>query len=237
DAAEEPRRKLPTAANVLGAAGILIAASVFLLWVLGSLEEDPVFDVGRVVFGNVPLVVVAVFYVTVAVGLWLTAYLFKLRAHNWQRGKPEDRTGRWGERLKRLDAGLRMKTLMRDRAAGLMHSMVYWGFLVLFAGTVTLEIDHLLPSGFKFLHGNFYKGYSFTLDLAEVVFLGGLAWAAVRRYGQRPWRIRSKTKPEDFWILTTLALVGITGFTTEAARIALVARPDFEVWSFIGLPL
>ncbi|MFP3915015.1 MAG: (Fe-S)-binding protein, partial [Actinomycetota bacterium] len=40
-----------------------------------------------------------------------------------------------------------------------------------------------------------------------------------------------------FWILTTLALIGVTGFTTEAARIALVGRPDFEVWSFIGLPL
>ena len=35
---------------------------------------------------------------------------------------------------------------MRDRAARLMHSMVYYGFVVLFLGTVTLEIDHLLPT-------------------------------------------------------------------------------------------
>src|SRR5690606_27542048 len=108
---------------------------------------------------------------------------------------------------------------------------------VLFAGTVTLEIDHLLPGDFKFLHGRFYQGYSAILDLAGVVFLGGLGWAAWRRYLSPPWRIRSKTKPEDGWILATLALIGITGFTTEAARIALVGRPSFEVWSFVGLPL
>ena len=237
EVAEEPRRRLPTAARLLGALGILVALSVLALWWLGTLATHPVFEVGRVIFGNVPGPVIAVFYMGVAAGLWLSIHLFKLRAHNWERGKPEQRTGRWLERIKRLDAGLRMKTLMRDRTAGLMHSMVYYGFLVLFLGTVTLEIDHLLPSNLKFLHGGFYQGYSAVLDLAGVVFLGGLGWAAWRRYLQPPWRIRSKTKPEDGWILATLALIGVTGFTTEAARIALVDRPAFEVWSFVGLPL
>lgn len=233
---ETPRRR-PTAADLVGAAGVLVAASVLALWFLGSLPDHPVFEVGREVFGNIPTPLVALFYVGVAAGLWLSVHLFSLRARSWQRGKPERRTGRWLERIKRLDAGLRMKTLMRDRGAGLMHAMIYYGFLVLFAGTVTLEIDHLLPAGLKFLHGGFYQGYSFVLDLAGVVYLAGLAWAAWRRYVTPPWRIRSKTKPEDAWILATLALIGITGFTTEAARIALVQRPDFEVWSFVGLPL
>jgi len=237
ETAEAPRRRLPTAANILGAAGVFVAASVLLLWFAGSLPDHPVFEVGRVVFGNIPQPLIAVFYVAVAAGLWLSIHLFELRAHNWQRGKPDRRTGKWMERIKRLDAGLRMKTLLRDRAAGLMHAMIYYGFLILFAGTVTLEIDHLLPANLKFLHGGFYQGYSFVLDLAGVVYLGGLAWAVWRRYVTPPWRIRSKTKPEDGWILGTLSLIGITGFTTEAARIALVARPAFEVWSFIGLPL
>ncbi|HEX2155297.1 MAG TPA: heterodisulfide reductase-related iron-sulfur binding cluster [Acidimicrobiia bacterium] len=237
ETAEKPRRRLPGAAQLMGALGIFVAVSVLVLWVLGTIPEHPVFDVGREVFGNVPGPLIALFYVGVAAALWLAIHLFKLRAHNWERGKPDRRTGRWGQRLKRLDAGLRMKTLMRDRSAGLMHSMVYYGFLVLFAGTVTLEIDHLLPSNLKFLHGGVYQGYSATLDLAGLVFLGGLAWAAWRRYVRPPWRIRSKTKPEDGWTLATLGLIGITGFTTEAARIALVGRPSFEVFSFVGLPL
>ncbi|MFP3914893.1 MAG: 4Fe-4S dicluster domain-containing protein, partial [Actinomycetota bacterium] len=227
----------PSASRIIDGLGVVAAASVLLLWWLGTLPAHPEFRIGRVVFGNVPEAVVALFYGGVAAGLWLAIHLFALRARGWERGGRERRTGLWRERIRRLDAGLRMKTLMRDRSAGLMHSMVYYGFLVLFAGTVTLEIDHLLPAGLKFLHGPFYQGYSAVLDLAGVVFLAGLAWAAARRYLRPPWRIRSKTKPEDGWILATLALIGITGFTTEAARIALVGRPDFEVWSFVGMPL
>ena len=58
-----------------------------------------------------------------------------------------------------------------------------------------------------------------------------------RRYIQRPYRIRIKTKPEDAMILATFALLAITGFMVEAVRIALVGRPDFEKFSFIGYPL
>jgi Fe-S oxidoreductase/nitrate reductase gamma subunit len=193
--------------------------------------------VGRVVFGNVPGSLVAVFYIVTAMALGVCFYLFALRARNWQRGQSDDRKGNWGARLRRLEQGLRMKTLLRDRQAGIMHAMVYYGFVVLFLGTVTLEIDHLLPSRFKFLEGNFYLGYSFVLDLAGVVYLAGLAWAMGRRYVQRPWRIRSKSKPEDAWILLLLALIGVTGLLTEGARIAVDGRPDFEVWSFVGYPL
>ena len=38
-------------------------------------------------------------------------------------------------------------------------------------------------------------------------------------------------------ILVTLLLIAVTGFATEMFRIALVGRPDFEKWSFIGYPL
>jgi Fe-S oxidoreductase/nitrate reductase gamma subunit len=130
-----------------------------------------------------------------------------------------------------------MRTVMRDRAAGWMHAMIYWGFVVLFLGTATLEIDHLLPDGLKFLHGVVYEGYSLILDVAGVVFVAGVLWAIVRRYGVRPWRLRSKTRDEDAWILFTLAMIGITGLLVEAARIALAGRPSFEVWSIVGFPL
>ena len=84
---------------------------------------------------------------------------------------------------------------MRDPAAGLMHSMIYWGFVVLFLGTVTLEIDHILPDQYKFLEGRVYQGYSAILDLASLVFLGGLALGALRRYGQRPGGSAPRPRP------------------------------------------
>jgi Fe-S oxidoreductase len=230
-------RRWPKASQVLLGLGVASAAATMILWVLGSLSGEHVPEVGRVVFGNIPTPLKAVFYVATSVALAVCFYLFALRAKNWERGQSEDRTGLLGQRLRRLESGLRMKTLLRDRQAGLMHSMVYYGFIVLFLGTVTLEIDHLAPTGLKFLEGNVYLGYSFILEVAGLVFLGGLVWAMARRYVQRPWRLRSKTKAEDAWILTMLAFIGVSGFLTEAARIAVDGRPDFEMWSFVGYPL
>ena len=105
-----------------------------------------------------------------------------------------------------------MRTLLRDPAAGIMHSMIYFGFLVLLGVTTTLEIDHQLPESAKFLHGDVYLAYSFVADAAGVVFLAGITWAAVRRYVQRPYRIRIKSKPEHAVILGTFFVIGATGF-------------------------
>ncbi len=217
--------------------GTLAALATLLLGFLGTLPEHQEPEVGRLVFGNVPGWLQVVFYFTTAGFIALAAVFFTQRSQIWMVGAPEDRTGLWRERVAQLSRGLRMRTLMRDRQAGLMHSMVYFGFLILFAGTVTLEIDHILPNQFKFLQGGFYLVYSAILDMAALVYLGGLAWALFRRYVQRPWRLRSKTKPEDAVILGLLTLIGVTGLTTEAARISLAGRPDFEVWSFVGYPL
>ncbi len=48
-----------------------------------------------------------------------------------------------------------------------------------------------------------YQGYAFAADLAGVVFTVGIVWAIARRYIERPYRIRIKTKPEDAVILVT----------------------------------
>ena len=236
-AAETPPSLRITASGALLGLGVLSAIGTMFLWWLGTVPDEPEIEIGRHVFGNIPEIFVAMFYITVSTFLFVTFYLFAQRAKNWQRGAWEDRSRLWKRRIHELRSGLQMRTLLEDPAAGLMHSAIYVGFLVLFLGTVTLEIDHLLPNNLKFLNGTVYQGYSFVLDLFALVYLAGLAWAAVRRYGAPPWRIRSKTKPEDAGILITLALIGLTGLAVEAARIAFDGRPDFEVWSFVGYPL
>ena len=215
----------------------LTVVAVFVLWWLGTVPDHADPAVGREVFGNIPAPVVAMFYVTVAVFLGLTVYLFALRARNWERGAWEDRSRLLKRRIHRLREGLQMRTLLQDPAAGIPHAALYYGFLILFLGTVTVELDHLLPNNLKFLEGGFYQGFSFVLDLAGAVYLIGLIWLAIRRYGARPWRLRSKTKTEDGWILVTLAAIGVTGLAVEAARIAEVGRPAFEHWSFLGYGL
>ena len=234
---EEAPRTLPTASQILVGVAVLATVGTLSLWWFGTLPGHFEPEVGRVVFGNIPGALQAVFYIATSLFLGVAFYLFSLRARNYARGQSENRAGQWGARFRQLEQGLRMKTLVRDRQAGVMHAMIYYGFVVLFLGTVTLEIDHLLPIPLKFLEGGFYQGYSFVLDTAAIVYLGGLAWGIARRYGQRPWRVRSKTKPEDGWIYVLLVTIGVTGLLTEAARIQVMGRPDFEVWSYIGYPL
>jgi Fe-S oxidoreductase/nitrate reductase gamma subunit len=194
----------------------------------------------RQVFGNVPSPLKVAFYTVIPVLLVYGAVLFSFRVRNWQRGAPDDRsttTKNIARRLGDFRAGVYMQTLLRDRAAGLMHSMIYFGFLVLTAVTAVLEVDHQLPADAKFLHGTTYQAYAFVGDAAGVVFLVGIGWAIVRRYLLRPYRIRIKSKPEHALILGLFAVLGLTGFLTEMFRIALDERPSFEEWSFVGYPL
>jgi Fe-S oxidoreductase/nitrate reductase gamma subunit len=196
--------------------------------------------ISRKVFGGIPGALQAAFYVALPILLVYGAILFSYRVKNWQRGAPDDRrtTPRNAmRRLKDFRAGVYMKTLLRDPQAGIMHSMIYFGFLVLLGVTTALEVDHQMPKSAKFLVGHTYQAYSFIGDLAGAVFLAGIIWAAVRRYIQRPYRIRIKTKPEHAVILGVFGLIGLTGFTTEMFRIAQVGTPTFEQWSFIGYPL
>ena len=127
-----------------------------------------------------------------------------------------------------------MRTVLRFKAAGLMHSLIYIGFLGLFAGTVTLEIHHLMPPSLKFLQGTTYIVYSFTLELATIAYLTGLFWALARRLIGTEYRIKTKTTIDDYLTLSLLIFIGISGITTEAGRIALENFPDYERWSFIG---
>jgi Fe-S oxidoreductase/nitrate reductase gamma subunit len=140
-------------------------------------------------------------------------------------------------RLKDYRAGVYMQTLLRDPAAGVMHSLIYFSFLVLFAVTVVSQIQEQVPEGWKFLHGQTYQAYAFVGDAAGVVFVIGVGWALVRRYVVRPYRIRIKSKPEHAAILGVFFLLGVTGFVTESLRIAFIGRPDYEKWSFVGYPL
>src|SRR3989304_6059 len=193
--------------------GLVVAlpAGTLLLWWLGSLPEESRPEVGRVVFGNVPDALVALFYVASAIFLGAFAYFFAVRAKNWARGTAEKRPGQWWRRFRELERGLSQRSVMERRDAGLMHAMIYYGFLILFLGTVTLELDHIAPNDLKFLEGRVYQVYSAILDAAGVVLLTGLGWAAVRRYLVRPLRVRTKTRPEDGVVLAVLALIGGSG--------------------------
>ncbi|HEY1739632.1 MAG TPA: iron-sulfur protein, partial [Acidimicrobiia bacterium] len=227
--------------NIVLAIGVIAAAGALTSGILPRVTKwEDTSKVQRHLFVNIPDPLYWAFYITIATMLLVTAWLISLRVRNYERGQPDDRRTTKENAKRRFGdfrAGVWMRTLLRDPVAGVMHSFIYFGFLGLFLATIISEVQDQAPESLKFLHGQTYEAYSFGADLAGAIFLIGIGWAVVRRYVQRPYRIRIKTKPEDAAMLGTLGLIGITGFTTEGLRIAAVGEPSFEKWSFIGWPL
>ncbi len=221
--------------------GVVMAVVTVISGIAATAEQwHDESSVTRTVFGNIPGSLKLVFYTVLPVLFVYGAFQFSNRMRNWERGGPDRRTTtkhNVKRRMKDFRAGVYMQTLMRDPAAGIMHSLIYFGFLILLGVTTVLEINHQLPVSAKFLHGGVYQGYSFVGDFAGLAFVTGIVWAIVRRYIQRPYRIRIKSKPEHAIILGTFLAIGVTGFGAEAFRIALMGTPNFEKWSFIGYPL
>jgi Fe-S oxidoreductase/nitrate reductase gamma subunit len=225
-------------AIALGAlfAGITVVSGITSL--IFQFHDDS--EVQREVFGNIPSAWKLVFYTVFPVLILYGAVLFSQRVRNWERGGPDKRATtrkNFGQRMKDFRAGVYMQTLLRDPAAGIMHSLIYFGFLILLAVTTVLEINHQMPESAKFLHGDVYRGYAAIGDGAGLMLFVGVMWAIIRRYVQRPYRIRIKSKPEHAIILGTILAITVTGFGAEVWRIALQGRPEFEQWSFIGYPL
>jgi Fe-S oxidoreductase len=136
----------------------------------------------------------------------------------------------------------------RSGVVGLAHAGVFYGFGVLFVGTMILSFDdHVAsPLGFGFWHGWFYRLYSLFLDVFGAALLAGLvffaarrAWGGVARLdytrvdGRAVSAKRARYRLDDWVFLWTLLYLGATGFLLEALRIA-VDRPSFEVWSPLG---
>ena len=127
----------------------------------------------REVFGNIPGPLKIAFYTVIPVVLIYGSFQFAKRMKNWERGTPAHRRTTKKNAKRRAEdyrAGVYMQTLLRDSAAGLMHSMMYFGFLVLMGVTTVLEVDHQLPEDLKFLHGRTYQAYAFVGDAAGLVF-------------------------------------------------------------------
>ena len=185
--------------------------------------------------------------VSTAIFLWGAARLV-LKYRRGRHGLPFDR------RLERIGRAtwivLRHAWIARRVGlAGVGHALIFYGFLVLFIGTVILAFQDDIAQpvfGFDFFRDDFYLGYSLLLDIFGAALLVGLVAMAVTRGVLKPFRLdyrRPDREPGDYdrtpyvigdWVfLGSLLFLGATGFLLEAFRIA-ETDPPFETWSPVG---
>src|ERR1700730_5753295 len=179
---------------------------------------------------NVSEIAFAVMYVLVALQAVLLVYGGTRRYLMWRRGRPHGPIDRVGERLRHaLAVAFLHRRLIRPGYvySGLMHLFIFWGFVVLFIGTliVLLEADIVRPYfGLSFYQGTFYVVYKLVINLFGLLFVIGLLMAVYRRYGQNLPRFK-RSLSDDAIVLGILLFLGVTGFLLQALRLAATHDP------------
>jgi Fe-S oxidoreductase/nitrate reductase gamma subunit len=134
-------------------------------------------------------------------------------------GRAVDRRDHAPARLRNvLVVALGQSKLMREPGAGLMHAMIFWGFIVLTAGTVELIAQGVYPPfSYGFLPTWAYRVYSVSQDVFGVLVLVAVAFALYRRLVLRPRRLRGDglEQADAIVILTAIAGLMITMFLTN----------------------
>jgi Fe-S oxidoreductase/nitrate reductase gamma subunit len=186
----------------------------------------------REVFGNIAPWMRAVFYAMMFASLGLLAWrllrLFRLYSAG-RAGGPEKDPLLWFSRL--WTHVLRQQRVRRRAFAGIMHVLIFSGFVVLTIGTTLLFIADSGPVNFH--HGWYYLGYELTMDLFGVALCVGCCMALYRRAMARPTSLGHA--PSDWWMLGLLLALGLTGFLVEALRLHFTTVPTkYARWSIVA---
>jgi Fe-S oxidoreductase/nitrate reductase gamma subunit len=168
----------------------------------------------------------------IAVAFWVFS-LYR-RYQLWRMGKPEHRTKDLGKRVwvfirTTVVDVLAHRRFLRDPYSGIMHLVIFWGFVILLLAAAIDAVTHYLN-----LHitGAPYLWFSFVVDMGGLLVLIGIIMAACRRYIWKPKRLN--TVLDDGIGLALIGVILITGYMVEGLRQAATeinTHPDWAVWS------
>ncbi len=117
-----------------------------------------------------------------------------------------------------LQYALLQLRMFKDPYAGIMHILIFSGFVLLTVRTAALTVEGFVP-GFEIFTGRFGHACNWAKDLVELFVLVGVAMAVYRRAMAQPKRLDLSF---DAWfILFLIGLLIVTDLLADASRIAL----------------
>ncbi len=137
--------------------------------------------------------------------------------------EPADRFNRLQERLKNMVViALGQKRLVgrkKERASGIMHALIFWGFCVLLIRSITLYGEGFV-NGFQlpFLGEDYLAGYLYLglKDLMEGAVLIMVIYAFYRRLVVKPKRLHNSW--EAYLVLGLIGILMVSDILYDAAR-------------------
>ena len=140
-------------------------------------------------------------------------------------GHAENRTDHPVTRIRNLLAiGIAQKKIFRDPVAGPMHALIFWGFMVLTAGTIEILISGVFPlfSFARILPTPLYQAYSASQDIFALLVIAAVGFALYRRLVVHPKRLEGDDleHTDALIILSMIAGLMITLLLTNAFLLA-----------------
>ncbi|MEA2639354.1 MAG: hypothetical protein QOF51_748 [Chloroflexota bacterium] len=187
----------------------------------------------QIAYGPIPGQLILLAVIVIGVGLFLrdAARLFRIM----RLGQPANRTDDPVRRTRGwLLHVIAQGRLLTRTYPGIMHALIFWGFLVITLGTIEILGRGLLGSWFGIPLLSDSGVFKFLLDTFQLFVLVGIAMALYRRIAVKPWYLN--LSGDAIIILSLIATLMITAFLYEGFLIASGPQPS-EQWSYIGSAL
>src|SRR5690625_4913277 len=123
-------------------------------------------------------------------GIFLFAKVIATRISYIRLGKKSEFDRDFKERFKRIGVIVfGQSKLLKDKKSGIIHVMMFYGFILVQFGAINMFIMGLSPGNHLPL-GIFYPGFTFFQELVTLMILVAVAWAFYRRYMEKLVRLK-----------------------------------------------
>ncbi|WP_411502891.1 (Fe-S)-binding protein [Brevibacillus centrosporus] len=130
------------------------------------------------------------FFLVLAYGLYLAGHVVYSRYLFIKLGKKPEVKDDFGARINLLlDNVIFHKKLLKDKKSGVMHVVMFYGFIILQFGAIELVIKGL-SKGFELPFGSAHKYFSLMQEITTFLILAAVGYAFYRRYIEKLKRLK-----------------------------------------------
>jgi len=141
-----------------------------------------------------PLLNLIAFFLVLAYGLYLFAHVVYSRYLFIKLGKKPDVKDDFATRLNLLLENVVFhKKLLKDKKSGVMHVVMFYGFIILQFGAIELILKGLIK-GFELPFGSAHKYFSLMQEITTFLILAAVVYAFYRRYIEKLKRLKRGLK-------------------------------------------
>ncbi|RJS59330.1 (Fe-S)-binding protein [Bacillus sp. PK3_68] len=143
---------------------------------------------------NLLIINTIAFLLVTGYALYLFLYLVKTRYEYIKLGRKQEFDRRFKERLDLVKINVfGQKKLLKDKKSGIIHVMMFYGFLLVQLGAIDFIIKGLVPGAHLPL-GPVYPFFTFFQEAVTLMILIAVVWAFYRRYIEKLVRLKRGLK-------------------------------------------